>query len=804
MLISTAFFELPLGRLNTERQQLPSLTTRLSMFPDPAKQQDDQLIGSVLADKYQLIERIGKGGMGVVYRGVHLLMDREVAIKVVHARYAQQDPSCLDRFKLEAKATSALSHPNVMAVFDFGITDTGTAYLVMDYLRGESLDQILKREGELHPLRALRIFRQACGALAHAHSKGVIHRDLKPSNIMLVDEHDESDVVKIVDFGIAKLLPGARGNSQQLTDTGQIFGSPLYMSPEQCMGNSQDGRSDIYSLGCLMYEALAGIPPITGDNVLAVVYKHLNEIPVSMGVLARQKVPDELEEIVAKALEKHPDSRYQSMADLKKILDTLLIRVETEILRHGPTHPAGAPTTVSKTQELHYPDQPAKADEKVHFEDQLEWQLKTEEKKNGPASPKLAPMMFTLADYYRKHGRPEDAEEMFKKAIKLLVDVYGPWSLRVADAVYKLAEYYQEQGRWADAEPLYEDLKVIKKKTLGPKHPDLAYVYLRLAQMNFFRGNLRESERLYRQALIIAEKTYGDADPYLIPILAGLASVAQGLGKLPEAEVFHQRTLQLKWSTLDADDITFATTHICLGLIYRKANEFEKAEQEFLRALDVTANYYGENHKETSNLLFLLGDLYSHECVHDQENRDHLYDAAEYYFRRFIAVQEALHGEGHIEVSLAYQDLAAHYLRAENLPNAETVYKQALFGPHEANPGLAPSWRGLGVIAHGVNQLQHAENFYKRAIEAAARTKPLDVRGLCLDLECLADLYADQNRRAEAESLYNRALRVLGSTNESTRQALLSKLKDLNKVEEETKADSRRLSKRLRISKPRQ
>ena len=274
----------------------------------------DSPIGTVLADRYEILSEIGRGGMSIVYRGRHLLMDRICAIKMLLAQL-MYDQTSKKRFQLEAEAASCLKHPNIIAVYDYGIAPTGQPYLVMEYLVGENLADLIKRDKQLEQRRVTKIFIQACDALSHAHNKGVIHRDLKSSNIMLVDQEDKNDIVKVLDFGIAKLMPASGKLPQNLTQTGEVFGSPIYMSPEQCLGQTLDQRSDIYSMGTMIYEALTGAPPLVGNTIVDTMQMHVGTKPVAMQALNIDVLPA-LEAIVFKALEKKPENRFQTMQEM--------------------------------------------------------------------------------------------------------------------------------------------------------------------------------------------------------------------------------------------------------------------------------------------------------------------------------------------------------------------------------------------------------------------------------------------------------------------------------------------------------
>lgn len=285
----------------------------------------------IIFDNCWLItERLGEGGMSVVYKARHLDLNRTVAIKVLLPHLTTNTKN-LQRFKQEAVTASALSHPNLIRVENFGVTPEGRTFIIMDFVEGMSLADVIAKEGKLDPVRAVFIFVQAANALQHAHERNVIHRDLKPSNIMLINNGEEGETVKIVDFGIAKLLLDDEDQVQHLTQTGEVFGSPLYMSPEQCRGEKLDMRSDIYSMGVLMYEALTGNPPVRGVNAFETMHKQLNETPAP---IVDNKAPDSLlkrlNAVVMRALEKDSAARYQSMEELERDLNNALISAEKE------------------------------------------------------------------------------------------------------------------------------------------------------------------------------------------------------------------------------------------------------------------------------------------------------------------------------------------------------------------------------------------------------------------------------------------------------------------------------------------
>ncbi len=276
-----------------------------------------------LGENFEVLELVGMGGMGSVYKVRDLRQDRIVAVKILLAELAD-DTAALKRFEQEAEAASKLSHPNLVSTYEHGITPDGAPYLVMDYFEGESLSDCLKREGLFKPTRALTLIRQICEALAHAHAEGVVHRDIKPTNIIISRDESGSELARVVDFGIAKVMPKANRETHNLTETGEVFGSPHYMSPEQCLGFMLDSRSDIYSLGCLMYELLTGDPPFGGANPIQVVVKHINEEIAPFPASAKKdKLAKGLEAVVLRCLEKDQVNRYQSVEALIEDLKLL-------------------------------------------------------------------------------------------------------------------------------------------------------------------------------------------------------------------------------------------------------------------------------------------------------------------------------------------------------------------------------------------------------------------------------------------------------------------------------------------------
>jgi serine/threonine-protein kinase len=298
-----------------------SLTATVAV-DHPSKEKEeaaDPLLGRTIEGKYRFDSKLGAGGMGAVYKATRLLIGDIVAVKVLHPEMMSITQAG-ERFRREAQAAARLKHPNAVAIYDFGVTGDGLLYLIMELAEGQSLRDLIYQKGAMPPATALEIMRQACGALEEAHRQNIVHRDIKPDNIM-IKQTAAGPQVKVLDFGIAKLrdLTG----TDSLTQMGSVIGTPHYMSPEQCLGEELDGRSDIYSLGVVLYEMLSGVAPFNGNTSREIISKQISAAPAPIRSI-KPELPPEIEDVIRQVLAKDREDRPQTAVVLARMIENAL------------------------------------------------------------------------------------------------------------------------------------------------------------------------------------------------------------------------------------------------------------------------------------------------------------------------------------------------------------------------------------------------------------------------------------------------------------------------------------------------
>ena len=305
---------------------------------------DDPRIGTVISDRYRLIEKLGEGAAGAVYRGVHEGLRKPVAVKLL-GRAARSDRESVARFQREAVAAANLKHPAIAEATDSGQLPDGTLFLVMEYVAGRSLRTLLAEEGRLPPARALALLRQIGAAVAFAHQASVVHRDLKPENVIVFDRGDERDLVKVIDFGIARMRSSFGGGPSGLTQLGTVVGTLEYMSPEQAMGQAVDGRADQYALGIIAFEMLTGKPPYAAEDAASLVYQHVGA-PIPPVTERAPDLPRAVDAAIATMMGKLPEERFASVPEAIAALASALEGGEVFTPPASIVRPPAAPVVV--------------------------------------------------------------------------------------------------------------------------------------------------------------------------------------------------------------------------------------------------------------------------------------------------------------------------------------------------------------------------------------------------------------------------------------------------------------------------
>ncbi len=729
---------------------------------------EDPLLGKVWGDRYEILAVLGKGGMGIVYKARHQLLERPVAIKTLHPSMVSNHQN-LARFQREAKAASSLNHPQIVSVHDFGMSPNGVPYLVMDYLDGRSLASVIEQGGFLAPARALPIFIQVCEALNHAHKRGVVHRDLKPSNIMLVETDDEADSVRLLDFGLAKLLAQPGKLLQRLSSTNDTFGSPLYMSPEHCMGHELDGRADLYALGCVMYETLTGTPPLKDDNALGTIYKQISETPISLCSLRPDlTLSKELEGIVMKTLEKDPQRRHASAAevrsDLQKELKSLKAGASADKRSEADgTDKLEAQGSDEAPSELSEDDSQPVADS-VASADDAQSALDSEPSPSGKVTGDFWSSSPDDPCNIRSHADDQTyksdvvaaQEQQFLWQLKNEELVYGPDGRSLLEIVKNLADLYNKQRRYAEAKPLYERLAALITKWKEPKSVDMHDVWLNLGDMCIELQQCDQAKIHYESARTAVQECYGEDHPEVARVLRSLSYLARVLGDSIEALEYLNGALRVLEACFGPSNPMLADTLGRMAFIYcLDERDFAEAHRLYDRAIALIEAASGQDDLDLAKHLLGKADVYLEECMYDEARECCL---------KARAIQERLFGPNHETVASTLDRLAWMYYLQEDYSKAVEHYTQVLHmqeglaESHEAE--IVTTLLSLAFACRAAGRIAVAEQHCLRAVEICDRVYGREHIETTRALMELGYAYRSQGRFGEAADAYGQALKI--------------------------------------------
>jgi len=697
---------------------------------------------------FRVLELLGQGGMGAVYRCEQdEPVRREVAVKVIRADLTQ--PHAAARFDVERQALARLSHPNIARILQAGTTDQGFPYFAMEYCSGAAVTEFCD-EHCMSLDERLELFISICGAVQHAHRQGIIHRDLKPSNIM-VTSIDGRPSVKIIDFGIAK----AFDEPETLELTGQrLVGTPAYMSPEALglvEGADPDTRSDVFALGVVLYEMLVGMRPHPVD-ALAAYLSHIateptpspshrlslvdpstrEEVAERRGVTPEdlhRQLQGDLDWIVATAVAREPDERYGSpeefAADVRRFLDHLPVLASPPSLRYRATkfvrrHRAltalGAVAilavvagTVGTTVGM------------VRANEQARRASAEAERANDEAAvarevSKFLVSLFEVSDPGRARGNSITAREILDRGADEIREGFGDRPLVKARFMLTIGDVFEKLGLYDQARPLLEEALEIREAELAPDHLDVAQSLHRLGWLSYRQGSFDEAEALYKSSLEIREAELGPNHSAVGSSLIKLADLYTQQGRYAEAEPLLRRSVEIKETEFGPDHPNVAVSLNNLAILFRNQERYDEAEPLFRRSLAIRETVLGSDHPHVASSLNNLANLYG------AQGR---YDEAEPLYERSLETLETVLGPDH--------------------------------------PKVGHPLANLGQISWKQGRLQNAEQFFRRALELWESSYSSDHRSIGILLGRLAGVYRDQGRYEEAEPLYRRAIEILGA-----------------------------------------
>lgn len=730
-----------------------------------------KLVGTVLDKKYQITEILGEGGMGAVYGAKHLHLNRSCAIKVISKRHAA-DPIALKRFKLEAEAASTLKHPNIIDIHDFGITDDEQAYIVMERIDGQSLDDLLEQFKFLHYELAVQIFLQVCDGLAHAHERRVLHRDLKPGNIMLLKRDGGYDV-KIVDFGVAKLLPGTGRTVDKLTATGEIFGSPLYMSPEQCMGQALDLRSDIYALGCVLYQTLTGKLPFVGDSLFEVVMQHVNMMPPAFAQVAPDvAIPEKLEKIVFRSISKERTLRYNSILDIKNALLQINRAGQFTEMPSSNPRPALDSAIFPDTMPGAFLNDPAK-DSLDQTQKSTEDSSSSANKDSSTANNSSTGSFFADTKSDGKplpDNSPSDADSGSStehKAAPIHAASDGPpaanrplaadefkrdWSKSFPDYCALDDSFLNDVGVDEDEIELLEELR-----TENAKEEYSERSIKTLGELSTVFGSRSE----YDRAIVCKQKELAIIRYHFGPDTLDEAFLLETIGLyysfLPNyeaSEFCYRRSLELKREHLRDDDADIVRSLTFLANPLMSMNRLSEALELLRTARNLAEQHLGEKNLDTSEVYSLLGDCFFYE---------HTYAKAIEFFTKALVVKKELLGETHSQLHLILTNLGrCKYLLKQY--HSAIKHCQEAIRVSDANKDMRamaePPYTLLMSIYGAMNDLPKAEQAGQKAIQILEEFEGIYSRDLPAVLDELAYIYEYHEMHDKSKPYRERANQI--------------------------------------------
>jgi tetratricopeptide (TPR) repeat protein len=703
-------------------RKLSSSTGMQSGAPAPSNPMDDELVGFELAERYRIVELIGTGGWGNVYRGQHLTLGTDVAIKVIH-RHLSRNEASLRRLEQEAKLLSRLESQYIVRIIDYGLEPF--PYIVMEYFDGLSLSSWIKEKGPLDYGLATELFMQMCDGMSNARELGLVHRDLKPGNVLLKIEEGRLRS-KILDFGLAKLVDES-GGAEKLTTTGEILGSPPYMSPEQWTGRT-DHRSDIYSFGCIMYEVLSGKPAFSAEYGMDYLNKHVSIYPERMrDVSTAIKFPLILENVVRKCLQKNPNNRYQTSAALKADLEQIKagrkvkIRLpeERKLFCRRNIAIASAAVLLAGAGACFFRE---------------------------PLLVPLADGISAKADRDKNAGKAEQAIAGYRQTI-LIGKVLAARDKRKLHAMRMLAVLLKERKEWQESGNLEKEVQEL----VGSKvWPQWRLVMQHLVVERDQRSDYASAEGYARQLMTEAASHYGEQSVAYAAALDVLGSIQRLRGNLEPALQNELQASKICEELLEPDDSLVSQMLNNLGQVFSQLKRYDDAEKIYRQAISI--NSKSGNLKEVSTNYNNLASVYLYR---------HKFDEALVFFGKSLELCQNQNGKNGVSI---LNNMAQVYVLKKDFPKAIEYFKKCLDLRAEERSANLPEaefqWTNLGKVYFTLQDYAKAEECFERALKI--RDKDNYSGRTVINLRNLMTVKRKLGKEAEAAELQARLSKVLG------------------------------------------